>query len=571
MATLQKVKPEEIIVEVNNICRTDPIFSGMAEQQINNFASRAANQAQIILRGDPVVRQNEQDRQFFLVVRGELAAYDDTADTRRLLNYLGAGTFFGFRTLLDRDGKRSATVEAVVDSLVVFFSEDDWRWLTNIHPEAEEQVKKLEGKFEEQGRLSFRGKHADEITFRIARRHYLAFLRRLTVPTVLLIAPVLVLIIAELVGIGTAAALQSWLVWALILPFLVLSLLLTIYHYFDWRNDEFIVTSKRVIHIERILFYSEERQEAPLTQIQSVTVQTHNWLDVIFDVDDIVIQTAAIGKMFINNLQAAQDISREILRAQVAAKQRATAYNSSRTRQQLKERLNKNIMAEGLPPAAEPKVVRRRFPINNMPKLNLGYFVPRIKETKDKKITWRKHPFILIKNIFLPLLAVIGSGYLVLAMLFGFWPFAAPAAWFLTLMILALFGGCFFWYTHRYDAWRRDIYILTDTKIIDVESSAFKLKGEQVREGSFDSIQSITYNIPSWWEQLINLGDVVIKTAGAQGDFTFKRVFNPSSVQETIFYRWDRFQDEKRQKAQESSNLQTIEIVGQYDDLQNSR
>ncbi len=571
MTTIQKVKPEEIIVEVNNICRTDPIFLGMDDQQINNFASRAANQAQIILRGDPVVRQGEQDRQFFLVVRGELAAYDEAGDTRRLLNYLEPGTFFGFRTLLDRSGKRAATVEAVVDSLVVFFSEDDWRWLTSVHPGAEEQVKRLEGRFEEQGRLSFSGKHADEITFRIARRHYLAFLRRLTVPIVLLIAPVIVLILAEIIGVGTAAALQSWFVWVFILPFLALSLLIMLYHYFDWRNDEFILTSKRVIHIERILFYSEERQEAPLTQIQSVTVQSHNWLDVVFDVDDIEIQTAAIGKMFISNLQSAQDISRDILLAQRAAKQRDTAHNTAKTRQQLKERLNKNIMAEKLPPAAEPKVVRRRFPISSLPKPNFGYFMPRIKETKDKKITWRKHPFILIKNIFLPLLAVVGSGYLFLATIVGFWPFGAPAGWFLTLVALGVLGGCFFWYTYRYDAWRRDIYILTDTKIIDVGSSAFKLRGEQVREGSFDSIQSITYNIPSWWEQLINLGDVVIKTAGAQGDFTFKRVFNPSSVQETIFYRWDRFQDEKRQKAQEASNLQTIEIVGQYDDLHHSR
>ncbi|GAB4427305.1 MAG: hypothetical protein Kow0031_07290 [Anaerolineae bacterium] len=564
---MQKIDDAQIFGEIIALLKQHPVFSELGDERIKELASMPDVEAGVFLRGDTVVKQGDDDRRFFLVARGELAAYfEKENEPKRLLNYLEPGTFFGFRNLLDRHHKRDATVEAVVDSLVVIFSQKEWEWLEREHPQIKEGLHSLEKSFDEQAKLGFSGKQADEVTILIARRHFLAFFSRLTLPLVLLTIPVIFFLIVELLGVSTLFSADGVFFWVLTLPFVAASLLVTLYHYIDWRNDELILTSKRIIHIERILFYSEERREAPLTQIQSVTVQSHNWLDLIFDVDDIQIQTAAIGKIFVDNLRSAQIISRRILSAQHAAKQRVAAFNKAKTRQQIHDRLQKTILVDELPPPPEPQVVRRKFkPKALLPKVNYGYYMPRVKEIQDKKITWRKHPLILTKNIFLPALSILASLYLLLASFFALWPFSTPAHWLVKSAFgLALFLS-WFWYTHRYDAWRRDVYILTDTKIIDVESSAFRLRGEHVREGSFDSIQNITYNIPSWWEQLINLGDVTIKTA-AIGDFSFKRVFNPSSVQETIFYRWDRFQDQKQQRVQEATNSQVIEIVGLYDE-----
>ena len=564
---MQKIDKTPFLGEIITLLRDHPIFSEMGEESITEFASLPGVEATIYLRGDTVIKQGEEgDKRFFLVTRGELAAYfEKENEPKRLLNYLGPGTLLGFRTLLFNT-KRKATVEAVVDSLVMVFSENEWQWLDREHPQIKEGARKLEQGFEEQSKLDFDGKQADEVTILIARRHILAFFSRLTLPLALLTIPIILLLIAELLGVSSLFNLDYVFFWVLTLPFVAASALIALYHYLDWRNDELILTSKRVIHIERILFYSEERREAPLTQIQNVTVQSHNWLDLVFDVDDIRIQTAAIGQIFVDNVRSAQIISRRILRAQHASIQRVAAFNKAKTREQLNERLQKTIPADKLPPPPEPKVERRRLrPKVPVPSINFGYYIPRTTEVKDKKITWRKHPLILIKNVFFPFLALLASLYIVLASFFALWPFNEPAHWLIKSLGCIVLVASLFWYTYRYDAWRRDIYVLTDTKIIDVESSAFRLRGENVREGSFDSIQNITYNIPSWWEQLINLGDVTVKTA-AVGDFSFKRVFNPSSVQETIFYRWDRFQDQKQQRSQENTNAQVIEIVGLYDD-----
>jgi len=122
------------------------------------------------------------------------------------------------------------------------------------------------------------------------------------------------------------------------------------------------------------------------------------------------------------------------------------------------------------------------------------------------------------------------------------------------------------WYIWEYDDWQRDVYIVTDTRIIDVESSSFRLRGEEQREGSFDSIQDINYKIPNFFYKLLNLGNVVIRTAGGGQSFTFEKVFRPSSVQEEIFNRWDKFQQQKREKTQDNTNKQIVTVVGEYHD-----
>jgi uncharacterized membrane protein YdbT with pleckstrin-like domain len=127
--------------------------------------------------------------------------------------------------------------------------------------------------------------------------------------------------------------------------------------------------------------------------------------------------------------------------------------------------------------------------------------------------------------------------------------------------------GSLFWYLWEYDDWRRDVYIVTNTKIIDVESTAFRLQGEQLREGPFDSIQNITYTIPNFFYKLLNLGDVIIETAGAGKTFTFDGVLNPSSIQAEIFRRWDNYQQDKRNKQRAETNKQIMTVLGEYHDL----
>ena len=465
-----------------------------------------------------------------------------------------------------------ATVEAVRDSVVAVFNRETLAWLLTQDPGIEDYFETIERRYDEQALVRFPGKQPDEVVVVWAKRHFLAFLAKLTGPILILIIPVIVLILAEIIGLSLFDAATGWLLMLLIAPFIIISVLMLIYQYIDWRNDDFIVTTKRVVHIERILFYGEERREAPLTQIQSVTVESHNWLDLFFDVDDIFIKTAAVGTVAVDNLPSAQYLSRIILQQQQRAKERVAHSDTRSVRDMVNQRLQKNILAEQPKGGADPKIVAHRMlPKVVVPKFTLGYFVPRIRvmSPNNKEITWRKHYFILLAHILLPLPIFLIALYLLLASIFGLWPFSSPANWAWIGVFIIGVVAAFTWYLFRYDSWRRDVYKVSDTKIVDVQSSAFRLRGEHVREGSFDSIQSITYNIPNFFYKLINLGDVVIETASREGNFTFTKVFNPSSVQEEIFRRWDIFQQKRRETARDNTNKQIIDIIGEYHEITN--
>jgi hypothetical protein len=124
-----------------------------------------------------------------------------------------------------------------------------------------------------------------------------------------------------------------------------------------------------VIHIERVLFFGESRREVPLTQIQSVTVVQHGWLDLFLDVDDIEIKTAAIGTIIVDNIAGAQDLSRIILQEQQRAKGRASAADVAAVRQLVADRVRKSVLTETKAAEPKPKVVSPS-PFTRYPSLN---------------------------------------------------------------------------------------------------------------------------------------------------------------------------------------------------------
>jgi uncharacterized membrane protein YdbT with pleckstrin-like domain len=242
----------------------------------------------------------------------------------------------------------------------------------------------------------------------------------------------------------------------------------------------------------------------------------------------------------------------------------------------LSERLSRSLLETPLAVAAPVRPPTPRgfsFSKVRLPKFGLGYFIPITRqittERGEQVITWRKHYIVLLSHALWPLVFLLIFAYLFIGSYFSWWPFPEysqvwrPLHW---LLGIALFGS-FVWYLWAYDTWRRDVYILTGSKIVDIEGTAFGLRGERVREGSFDSIQNINYDIPNLLFRFLNLGDVTIKTAGTFGDFSFRKVFKPSAVQEEIFRRWDAYQQRKREKSRDDVTRQVVSVLGEYHDI----
>lgn len=354
---------------------------------------------------------------------------------------------------------------------------------------------------------------------------------------------------------------------------ILLGLIWGVYGYFDWANDEYIVTSKRVIHIERLLLYGERRDEAPLVRIQDITGVSTGLLQRLLDYSDIRIQTAGAGTIVFSGMPHAERVRELIFVERAREYERRAAENRMLIRSALQRSIaphrkdfemstnhSQSSLLNGTlanrmqpaPPVTHPPLLIRVF----------RYLYPRQTIVEGNKITWRKHWIVLAYKVIPPLTLLNGSlaGFILLLLYM-------PQPWCSAIMI-PLIIAAFIWYLFRYDEWYRDVYIIQGNRIIDIVSSGFRLHGERRREGTFDAVQNVTYNISGFWHQLLNMGDVVIETAGTEQTFAFNSVFDPSRVQQEVFDRWNAYQEERRRREQEEQQQRWAEWFREYHMLQ---
>jgi SpoU rRNA methylase family enzyme len=547
-------------------------FINFSEDELTEFATRA--QLGFCEQGERVIKQGDSRQEFFVVLHGQLRAIDTSQDTPRLLNYHSVGTFVGMRSLLYHR-PRAATVEALVDSIVAVFDESVWHWLYEEHPETIEEFRKIERSYDRPNLLKFPGRQADETVVIATKRHVVALLPHLIWPFVWLTVPAVYFVLTILLQETILAPFISHRYMATLatFPFIILTLLTFLYNYLDWHNDDFIVTTKRVIHIERILFYGEERHEAPLTRVQDVTIIATGLLSKFFDYRDVKITTAGAGVIHLTSIRESEAVKDAILQERRQATARVEAADVASLRQAIAQKLDwQEVIEQNVMAVAEAQGINlNQSPTHRLPGV-LHYLIPRMQEViadpyEGLLITWRKHYGVLLKAVILPLMVLILFGYVLVASIFVLPPFSVsppiPIQMIISLAVIA--SGT--WYIWQYDGWWRDVYLLTPTRIVDVESSPFQTKGETRREGTFNHIQNITYNIPNFYSKLLNIGDVTIETAGTKDTFTFNQVFNPSAVQQEIFNRMILHQQRQREREREAATSRVIDLIGEYHHL----
>ncbi|MGC9361090.1 MAG: PH domain-containing protein [Anaerolineae bacterium] len=170
----------------------------------------------------------------------------------------------------------------------------------------------------------------------IWRKHWLAALASAFVPGAMLI--VLLALTATSLGkrlfptpltgqlgvtIGVLyAALLLWLVWKLL----------------DWANDVYVVTSDRIIHIERRpLLFSEKRREASLSMIQHVSLRIPHMLANLLNYGDVLVETAGPGEFAFRRVARPREVQREIFRRIEAHREEQRERDAARQRAELTE------------------------------------------------------------------------------------------------------------------------------------------------------------------------------------------------------------------------------------------
>jgi CRP-like cAMP-binding protein/membrane protein YdbS with pleckstrin-like domain len=349
---------------------------------------------------------------------------------------------------------------------------------------------------------------------------------------------------------------------------LVLLALWAVYRYVDWWNDTYAVTTQAVIHREKKLFYSEERYEIPLQQIQNVNILVSP-LGQLLGYGDLSIDTAAARGQIDFTRIPDPSLVQELI--QFASFQ-ARSGQHMQFRESIRRQLEEQFYPERLDPAAPGSVLIRPDPPPPRPSSfdrfrSLSGWLPRFEIRENGRVTWRKHWLNLLQRTGLAFLAGLASAYLLFAYIlafvtaaFGFRPpvtlppisWLGTSAWlFFLFLILSVLG--FLWLLYQYVEWRNDIYIVTDNEVIDVERDLaafpfFFLYSENRRQASLANVQYVDFRIPNPVAMAFNVGNVIVQTAGAEGTLTFDFVSRPKHVHEEILRRLAEYEERQRQR-----------------------
>ncbi|HHJ06108.1 MAG TPA: cyclic nucleotide-binding domain-containing protein [Anaerolineae bacterium] len=540
-----KLKNQSVVrQQLIEMLRAYPRLRSLSDEQVQELANKA--ECRLYKANEMVIKAGEQGAAFFFIIDGQARVIKEIEGDLKVVEHFQKGSLFGEQALLN-NAPRNATIEVMVDSTLAVFNAETWQWLVKI-PGIKEEFANLEKEYKKQAERTLPGIHKDEVVLIMAKRHMLAYIASLTTPLFILLIGLLI------------SGLLSLLEIPFILPAgiaLFLALAGAVYNYFEWQNDDFIVTSQRVIHIERVILHGEMREESPLTAIQDISINTHNWLTRLFDYHILTIQTAGVGNILFDGLKNTEEIKNIIFEQRTAAQQRVAASDTTAMRRALAQTMNWPIgPVESTIPLKENEeqaVEKSKF-----------HIMPRLSIRKGDKIIWRKHPWVLLKNVWLQLLVLAGLFYLLIAGLVGFVPFSEQMNGPVFILLVVLIFFSFFWFSYGADDWRKDIYIVTNDRIIDIEGSPFDLGPEQRREGTFGVIQNITYKSPSYFTRVLNMGDVVIETAGTMDTFTFKQVYDYRGVQQEISKRLFAFKEQQRQKERAKGEKRFTQWLGEY-------
>ncbi len=596
----------EALQKLIQLYQRSPVLEGMNPEDLVAFAERAVIKS--YLHGETILKQCDEPTGFFFIIQGQVRITHDPAlkcaepvkdedfpeeeeeesDTAepveeippaepQVINYMGKGEFLGeyaLRRMARKEKaengvnpyKRYATATVIVDAIVAEYTLADWAWLHNVFPDCEtgfenqEESYKIHRKVTEKISEDFDDIQPDEVGIMNIDRHPLVFFARLVAPLGFLLVG---LILGALIGdvhFGRTIALGKGIIYL----FSAVSVLWTIYEFVEWKNDDFIVSSQRVIHIERYVIGGEHRETVPLVQVLAAEVSTPTYFTRIFDYDNVIIKSAGVGHVIFDGVQHGEHIRQTILTEREKALERSLAADLEAIGSAVQKKvIEQQVEVLPLEDDTQQQPAEQHSILDDL-RAFLRFYLPYVShEAPDGTITWRRHPIIWLREVWKPGITLLGITYLIFAALFGARPFFEPHPK-IGLVFVVFWLIVWGWYTYQHDNWRKISYQVTKSKIIRRNKPVVQFLGEDTNETTFDNVQNINFVIPGFIARLLRLGNVEIKTASVGDPFVFKNVYFPRDVQQKVFNYWVQYREDKAQKERDAEEERFSKWLAEY-------
>ncbi len=504
------------------------IFNGIREDELEGIATKLEEMS--LPAQSAIFKRGDKPDGFYLIYKGKTkVTRPNDKGEEETLAILSAGDYFGEEALFE-NRNRSATLTVEEDALLFFLS----------RPWFDELVQKYEKlspnfvvtikshKLARANRFKWLG--PSEVIYFMARRHVIRLYQKLAYPILLFLIPIALFIWGFIGNAVTPIAVAGiitfinilWIIWLVI----------------DWGNDYYIVTNQRVILLEKVIGVYDSRQEAPLSTLLSVGVET-DFLGRQFNFGSVNVRTF-VGNIkfeYVDYPEQAADMVREYWER---TKSKSTQAQKDAMKNAIRAKIGMPVIKtkeEPLAPVfdtgnkeAQPSLFWIAF--SNMFKL---------RQEDGETITYHKHWFVLIQQAWRPLVLFL---FLLTLLIIQFIRLAQDPLNALferietggfrtdTAVVTILFFMFldFLWLGYEYWDWANDIFMVTPDEIMDLDKKP--LGTEERRTAQIENILSTEYKRVGLMGNLFNFGTVFITVGGTK--LTFQDVLDPANVMSDI-------------------------------------
>ncbi len=506
--------------------------------------------------GDLLFVQGEPSTRLYYLVEGGIHLTQVSPDETTLhLGDLGPGDSVGETGLLLGD-YHDATADVLLPTRVLYLEREEFAQFLASKPEFEQLLNVSAAVKARRALPSYDWLRAGELVIFAENRHWSNLVRRIGPPFILLLIAVVISYPLLQGDVDVGLALGALLV-------LVASVLglFVLWQFANWHDDLFVLTTERIVHEERVWPIHKSFEEGSLENIEDIHTLQSGIVANALDYGDLTLQTAG-EKVEIDLTQVGHPakLREQIFREITRNRARSVVSVRGTVREKLAERLNPKL-------ASPPE---RTLPENSVAgpsvKLFWGvvkdyFFPPSWVESEDgSTIHWRRFwvpGFFRHLKVFIPALLWIVGGLLI------FYSLLSPKGQFgdhnlndlIYWLAFWLSGSAvlFAWLLWAIEDWANDYFEITPGRIVIVYQKPL-LFSRSRQEARLDNIQNISSESPGVLAGLLKYGNVVLETAGTQGQFELQWVRHPDKVRAEISKRQQAFR--RRQSAIEAQRRQ---------------
>jgi hypothetical protein len=498
------------------------LFHGLEEDAFSSIAVELEEES--YHEGTIIFKPGSVGERIYLIYSGSVCITEESKDKRT--STLVSGDFFGEEAML-KGHSRSTMVAAMEETIILSLPREKLPALIKQSPRLKVNFEASIASAQLAHKKQFKWLEPDEVVYFLARKHQVLLWQALTTPVIALIIPVALLVYVSLAGATISGLISTLALVAAVVMFLMIAGLI-IWRWIDWGNDYYIVTNQRVIWLEKVIGIYDSRQEAPLSTVLSVGIQTDQfgrWMDY----GDLVIRTF-VGKIVFSHVHHPYQAGAVVEEQWTRSKAQSRRVDIDTMQQTIRQKLGLPAEQVIIPEKANTLITQSPYKPSALSLALSNLF--KLRYEVGSIITYRKHWIVLVENVWQPT-ALFFTGLGVMIWRAVDW-IGHPDSGGVNIDIISIVGvvliPIFLWWLYQYMDWSNDIYQVTDDQILDVNKTP--LGKEERKAAPLDNILTTASERVGILQVLWNYGDVLITVGGSQ--LVFEDVMDPAAVQQDL-------------------------------------